>query len=288
MPIRWPAFTPEWISERTSNQQPSLCTGGSFDKLHGATGGMAIRQGVVSKSMPSRAVPYLKIIVHLLLLLPAVYLLLAYRSGALANQSDPVNYITHFTGNWALWILLVSLAITPVRRFHSRLSNLIRFRRLLGLYAFFYVSLHLATYVFLFSGYDLPTAWAGLTHGHPAELWRQWVAIWPSVLVDLEKRRFIQVGLLSWVILLALALSSPQVVLRRMGGRNWQRLHRLVYVAAAAACIHYWWLVKAGVRTPLPDTLILTALLLGRLLWTLRKPASRDRLRKTPPSLATP
>ena len=157
------------------------------------------------------------------------------------------------------------------------MSNLIRFRRLLGLYAFFYASLHLATYVFLFSGYDLPTAWAGLTHGHPSELWRQGLFIWPTILQDLEKRRFIQVGLFSWVLLLALALTSPQVVLRKIGGRNWQRLHRLVYLAAAAACIHYWWLVKAGVRRPLPDTLILTALLLARLFWTFRKsnPTSR-------------
>ncbi len=222
--------------------------------------------------MPTRLIPYVKAVVHLLCLAPLFLVLARYRSGALTLLADPVNYITHFTGNWALWILLVSLAITPLRRVHPRLSNLIRFRRLLGLYAFFYASLHLATYIFLFSGYDLASAWDGLTHGHPAEVWRQGLVIWPSILQDLEKRRFIQVGLLSWVLLLALALTSPQIVLRKMGGRNWQRLHRLVYVAAAAACIHYWWLIKAGVRTPLPDTLILTALLLARFVWVLRKP----------------
>lgn len=227
--------------------------------------------------MPSRLIPYVKAVVHLLCLTPFVLLIIRYRSGALTLLADPVNYITHFTGDWALWILLVSLAVTPLRRLHPRVSNLIRFRRLLGLYAFFYASLHLATYVFLFSGYDLPTAWAGLTHGRPAELWRQWQVIWPSVLQDLEKRRFIQVGLLSWMILLALALTSPQLVLRKMGGRNWQRLHRLVYLAAAAACVHYWWLVKAGVRRPLPDTLILSALLLARLVWVLRKKSASPR-----------
>ncbi len=227
--------------------------------------------------MPTRLIPYVKAVVHLLCLTPLILLLARYHSGALTLLADPVNYITHFTGDWALWILLVSLAVTPLRRLHPRLSNLIRFRRLLGLYAFFYASLHLATYVFLFSGYDLASAWAGLTSGHPVEVCRQAVAIWPTLLQDLEKRRFIQVGLLSWVLLLALALTSPQIVLRKMGGRNWQRLHRLVYLAAAAACIHYWWLVKAGVRRPLPDTLVLTALLLARLVWTLRKKSPTPR-----------
>ena len=218
--------------------------------------------------MPTRLIPYVKVLVHLLCLAPFLYLLESYRNGSLAQQADATNYLTHFTGNWTLWILLVSLAITPLRRLHARLSNLVRFRRLIGLYAFFYATLHLATYVFLYSSYDIPTAFAGLRHGHPGELWTQWKLIWPSVWEDLRKRRFIQVGLLSWVILLALTLTSPNIVLRRMGGKNWQRLHRLVYLAAAAACLHYWWLVKTGVRTPLPDTLVLTALLLARLGWT--------------------
>ena len=221
--------------------------------------------------MPNRIIPYVKVLVHLALLAPLLYWLERARNGSLAAETDPVNYLTHGTGNWALWILLASLAVTPLRRLHAKLSNLIRFRRLLGLYAFFYATLHLSTYVFLFTGYDVPTAWAGLTHGHPGEVWRQWLVVWPSVVQDLEKRRFIQVGLFAWVILLALALTSPTVVLRRMGGRNWQRLHRLVYVAAAAACVHYWWLVKHGVRSWVPDALVLTLLLLARIAWTLWK-----------------
>jgi sulfoxide reductase heme-binding subunit YedZ len=229
--------------------------------------------------MPTRGVPYVKMLVHLFCLWPVAWLLEQYRSGALAAQADPINFITHATGDWALWLLLASLAVTPLRRLHARLSNLIRFRRLLGLYAFFYASLHLATYIFLFSGYDITAAWEGARHGHLAALWTQWVQIWPTVLADIEKRRFIQVGFSAWLILLALALTSPTFVLRRMGGKNWQRLHRLVYVAAAAACIHYWWLVKAGVRRPLPDTLVLTALLLARVAWELikrrRSPGSR-------------
>ncbi len=217
--------------------------------------------------MPTKWIPYVKVLVHGVCLAPFVYLLEQYRSGALALEADPVNWMTHFTGNWALWLLLVSLAVTPVRRIHARLSNLIRFRRMLGLYAFFYASLHLATYVFLFSGYDIQTAWAGLKQGRVGQVWTQWTAVWPTVLDDLKKRRFIQVGLLAWVILLALAGTSPMFMLRKLGGKNWQRLHRLVYVAALAACIHYWWLVKAGVRTPLKDTLALAILLGARVVW---------------------
>jgi sulfoxide reductase heme-binding subunit YedZ len=88
--------------------------------------------------------------------------------------------------------------------------------------------------------------------------------IWPAMLDDLEKRRFIQVGLLAWVILLVLAVTSPQRMLRAMGGKNWQRVHRLIYVAAAAAVVHYWWLVKTGVRSPWKVTAILVVLLLAR------------------------
>ena len=225
--------------------------------------------------MPNRAIPYVKALVHILCLIPFVLLLQQYRTGALLVMADPVNYITHNTGDWALWMLLVSLAVTPLRRLHPGLANLIRFRRMLGLYAFFYATLHLATYIFLFSGYDLPTAWAGLTHGHIAAIAQQWTIIWPHMLQDLLKRRFIQVGLLSWLILLALAITSPTVMLRRMGGKNWQRLHRLVYIAAAAGCIHYWWMVKRGVISPMPDTLILAALLLARVFWALKKRFSR-------------
>jgi sulfoxide reductase heme-binding subunit YedZ len=221
--------------------------------------------------MPTRAIPYLKIVVHILCLLPALNLLQSYRDGTLALQADPINYITHFTGNWALWLLLVDLAITPVRRLSSSLSWLIRFRRMVGLYVFFYATLHLLTYVLLFSGYDVPTAIAGLRAGHLAEPWRQLKIIWPRMLDDVEKRRFIQVGLAAYVILLALAVTSPQRVLRAMGGKNWQRLHRLIYLAGWLAITHYWWLVKAGVTTPWKVTVILVVLLLARLVYSIIK-----------------
>ncbi len=221
--------------------------------------------------MPARFVPYLKIVVHLLCLVPFVGLLVMYRNGALANEADPVNFLTHATGNWALWILLADLAITPLRRLNPALAWLIRFRRMVGLYAFFYATLHLLIYVFLFSGYDVPAAMAGLHAGHLGEPFRQLKLVWPTMLDDVLKRRFIQVGLLAWVILLALAVTSPQRVLRAMGGKNWQRLHRLIYVAGAAACVHYWWLVKTGVKAPLPDTVVLVVLLLARVVYSLWK-----------------
>lgn len=220
--------------------------------------------------MPTRAIPYVKVLVHLFCLTPVFFLVAQYRSGALANDPDLVNTLTHLTGNWALWILLGSLAVTPLRRLHPKLSNLIRFRRLIGLYAFFYATLHLATYVFLYSQFDVLGAFAGLKAGHPQVIWTALKAVWPVMVEDVEKRRFIQIGLLAWAILLALAVTSPAFMLRAMGGRSWQTLHRLVYGAAVAACIHFLWLVKSGVRKPWPDIAVLAVLLLARVLWTLR------------------
>src|SRR5580698_10444873 len=234
--------------------------------------------------MPTKWIPYVKALVHLVCLVPFVELLQKYNSGAFGLMADPVNYITHQTGYWALFLLMASLAVTPVRRLHPKLANLIRFRRLLGLYSFFYATLHLATYVFLFSGYDLPTAWAGLKGGRIGVLWDQWKLVWPTVLDDLKKRRFIQVGLFAWVLLLLLAVTSPAFVMRRMGGKAWRRLHWLVYVAAVAGCVHYWWLVKKGVQAPMPFTLALAVLLLARVVWNWkkRKPAPAPVVRAVP------
>ena len=233
--------------------------------------------------MSKRLITALKVLLHLLLLAPFLLLLQQFRSGALALNPDPVNYITHFTGNWALWILLGSLAITPLRRLHPALSFTVRFRRLIGLYAFFYATLHLATYVFLFSGFDLPGALRATAAGHPGALLAQWRLVWPTIVDDLKKRRFVQVGLLSWLILLALALTSPAAILRRMGGKSWQRLHRLVYVAAIAAIIHFWWLVKTGNREPWKVTAILTVLFVARLAYTAGKRLPPRKLVATAP-----
>jgi methionine sulfoxide reductase heme-binding subunit len=141
--------------------------------------------------------------------------------------ANPVEYITHFTGNWALRLLIVTLAVTPLRRL-LRLPDLIRFRRMLGLFAFFYASLHLATFVVVDHFFDFR-----------------------AILADVAKRRFITAGFLGYVALTALAVTSTAGWIRRLGGKRWQRLHRLIYFAVVAVVVHYYWLVKSDVRLPL-------------------------------------
>jgi len=151
--------------------------------------------------------------------------------------ADPVAELTHRTGDWALRLLLACLAMTPLRRLLGRPWP-IRLRRLLGLYAFFYASLHLSVYVVL----DL----------------QGW---WMQVLEDLVKRPFVTAGAAAFALLLPLALTSTRGWMRRLG-RHWGRLHRAVYAAAALAVLHFWWGVKADVREPALYAAIL-ALLLG-------------------------
>ena len=228
--------------------------------------------------MSKRSILTVKTLLHLLCLAPFAWLLHLFTSSALTNYADPINFITHFTGAWTLNLLFVTLAITPIRRLSPKLSFLIRFRRMLGLYAFFYATLHLSTYIFLFSGYDITTALGGLRAGHPGELVTQWKLIWPRMVDDVLKRRFIQVGLFAWFLLLALAVTSPAFILRAMGGKNWQRLHRLIYVAAIAGVIHYWWLVKKGNYSPAFDTVVLTVLLLARVAYGLIKRSKKSAI----------
>jgi len=155
--------------------------------------------------------------------------------------ADPTAKITLTTGYNALLLLVLSLAITPVRMLIPRLGWLIRFRRLLGLFAFFYASLHLLTWFALYTGFD------------------------PGTMVgDVIKRRFITAGMAAWLLLLPLAATSTNWAIRRLGGRRWSRLHRLVYLAAALGVIHYWWQVKPGVLSPRPLTVALVLLLAAR------------------------
>ncbi len=128
-----------------------------------------------------------------------------------------------------------------MRPLSPRLNWLIKFRRLLGLFAFFYASLHLLTYVALYAGFDLN-----------------------AMAADIAKRRYITVGLAAWLLLLPLAATSTNWAIRKLGGKRWNRLHKLVYAAAVCGVIHYWWQVKPGVRTPLTITVVLAVLLLAR------------------------
>ena len=223
--------------------------------------------------MTNRTIRILKPIVFLFALSPFLGMAWAFHKDTLGT--DPVQSLTHWTGDWTIWMLIVSLAITPVRRLTPRLAWLVRFRRMLGLFAFFYATLHLATYVFLFSGFDVTGAVTSLRQHDFGAIRQQWAAVWPTMVEDVEKRRFIQVGLLSYLILLALALTSPQWVLRKLGGKPWQTLHRTVYFAAILGAIHYWWMVKKGVLAPWRDSLALAIVLLARpaYVWLKKKPS---------------
>jgi sulfoxide reductase heme-binding subunit YedZ len=154
--------------------------------------------------------------------------------------ANPIEYITRFTGSWALIILLASLSITPLRKI-TGWNDLIKFRRMLGLFAFFYVLLHFATYMVLDLFFDFS-----------------------AIAKDIFKRPYITVGFTAFALLIPLAVTSTSGMIRRLGKR-WQQLHRLVYVAAIAAVIHFYWLVKADIRRPVQYGAVLLLLLGFRL-----------------------
>ncbi|MEG9433988.1 sulfite oxidase heme-binding subunit YedZ [Terriglobus sp. ADX1] len=228
--------------------------------------------------MSNRTIRILKVLVFLAALVPVAGIIWQFQTNNLG--ADPVNTLTHETGDWTVYMLLASLAVTPLRRLSPTLAWLIRFRRMLGLWAFFWATLHLLTYVLLFSGFDLPGAFTALRAGDLHTIVADWKAVWPTMVEDIQKRRFIQVGMLAYVILLSLAVTSPQWVLRKMGGKSWQTLHRTVYGAAVLGIVHYWWLVKAGNRAPMKDTVVLAVMLLARpaTKWLQERLATRRKL----------
>jgi sulfoxide reductase heme-binding subunit YedZ len=158
--------------------------------------------------------------------------------GALG--ADPVAQLEHRTGDWALRLLLATLAITPLRRL-TGWNKAIRFRRMLGLFAFFYVSVHLTIYLVVDLG-----------------------GFWSQLLTEIAKRPYITVGFTAWLLLIPLALTSTQGMMRRLG-RNWQRLHKLVYLIALLGVLHFLWLVKADHREPAMYLGVLLVLFLLRL-----------------------
>jgi sulfoxide reductase heme-binding subunit YedZ len=180
-----------------------------------------------------------KVVVFTLSLIPLG--LLVWRGLHNDLTLNPVQYIEHTTGDWVLRFLVLTLAITPLRKM-LRLPQLIRFRRMFGLFAFFYVCLHFTTWVWLDRYFD----------------WRQ-------MLDDIAKRPYITVGFAGFVLLIPLALTSTAGWIRRLGGKRWQLLHRLVYATAILGVIHYYWLVKSDVREPLEYAFVIGALLLWRI-----------------------
>jgi sulfoxide reductase heme-binding subunit YedZ len=209
--------------------------------------------------MSNRLVVVLKVLVHLACLAPLI--ILAWKTGhdlthpgaAALLGPDPTAALSHGTGFAALRILIISLAITPVRRLSRHLGWLVRFRRMLGLYAFFYACVHLLVYLKLYANLD-----------------------WPTLVDDLSRRRYIIAGFSAWLLLLPLALTSTKWSIRKLGKR-WQVLHRLVYVAAILGVIHYWWIVKTGVLDPVKITAALTVILLARPVWSLIDAKRRQR-----------
>ena len=200
-----------------------------------------------------------KIAIFVLCLAPLGVLLWRGTHGGLG--ANPIEFITHATGDWTLRFLVLTLAVTPVRKLLGR-PQLVRFRRMLGLFAFFYGCLHLLTYVWLDKFFDVS-----------------------AMLADVAKRRFITVGFTAFVLLVPLAVTSTAGWIRRLGGRRWQALHRLIYVSAAAAVVHYYWLVKSDIRLPLFYGALVAMLLLWRVI-NRRQAASRQRPGTTQPAPA--
>jgi sulfoxide reductase heme-binding subunit YedZ len=176
----------------------------------------------------------LKPLVWIACLIPLSRLIVGAFMGTLG--ANPVERITHRTGSATLILLLAGLAITPLRKW-TEMYWLIQYRRLVGLFAFFYGTLHLLTYLWLDQNFSIPA----MAH-------------------DVVKRPFITMGTLAWLLLLPLALTSTQRAIRSLG-KNWVRLHRLVYFAAAAGAIHFYWLVKRDKQEPLLYLAVLIALL---------------------------
>ena len=194
---------------------------------------------------------HLKPIVFLACLLPLGRL--AWKAYSSALGANPIQVITWSTGTWTLVFLMVTLSITPLRRL-TKQYWLIQYRRMLGLFAFFYGCLHFTTYIWLDQFFDLH-----------------------SVAKDVVKRPFITVGFTGFVLMIPLALTSTRRAIRWLGG-SWQTLHRLIYLTAIAGVVHYLWLVKKDIRVPVIYAAILSVLLVYRVIvWAMERQSARGR-----------
>ena len=187
----------------------------------------------------------LKVAVFLASLGPAAALVYGVFAGRLG--ANPIDVVTDETGTWTLRFLVLTLLVTPLRRW-TGWNWLVRFRRMLGLFAFFYGSLHLLTYLWLDQFFDLS-----------------------AIAADIVKRPFITLGVLGFLAMVPLAITSTAGWIRRLGGRRWNLLHRLVYVSAVAGVLHYWWLVKADISRPLRYAALVAVLLGARAFFAWRR-----------------
>jgi methionine sulfoxide reductase heme-binding subunit len=187
-----------------------------------------------------RQVDFIKAAVFAACLLPTARL--AFRFATNGLGANPIEYITRATGWWTLAFLAITLAVTPARRWLG-MPWLLRLRRMFGLFAFFHACQHFTTYVWLDQFFD-----------------------WPGILADIAKRPFVTVGFAAFVLLVPLAVTSTNAMVRRLGARRWQALHRLVYGIAILGVIHFWWLVKKDVTEPLAFAVVMSILLAARLI----------------------
>jgi len=201
-----------------------------------------------------------KVLVFLICLIPFVDLLLRFIKGNLGI--NPVETLQHGTGDWTIRFIVFTLCITPFRKLF-KLPDLIRFRRMLGLFAFFYVCLHFLTYLGPDQSFDLPGMWK-----------------------DVAKRPFITIGFLGFVLLIPLALTSTTGWIRRLGGKRWQMLHRAIYVTAICGVVHYYWLVKSDVRKPVFYGTLVSLLLLWRVADWLVKRGKQAAVKAGPPPIS--
>jgi sulfoxide reductase heme-binding subunit YedZ len=195
-----------------------------------------------------------KVVVFLACLMPAGLLIRGAITGDLS--SNPTQFLEHATGDWTLRFLAITLAITPLRKILGQ-PQLIRFRRMLGLFAFFYAFCHFCIYIGLDQVLDFHGVWA-----------------------DVLKRKYITVGFTGFVLMIPLAVTSTAGMIRRMGGKRWQMLHRLIYVSAVAGVIHYFWLVKSDIHLPLEYAGVIGILLAWRVYTWYANPKRRTAIPK--------
>ena len=199
-----------------------------------------------------RLVRYAKPVLFAASLLPLAWLLQKVFGDVDALGANPIEAINRYLGDWALRFLLLTLAITPLRLL-SGWHEIVRWRRMLGLFAFFYALLHVTSYTALDQQF-----------------------LWAEILKDVVKRPFITVGFISFVLLIPLAVTSTNAMVRRLGGRRWRNLHRLVYAIAIGAVLHFFWMVKSDIREPLVYAAVL-AVLFGVRLWARYRQARATR-----------
>jgi methionine sulfoxide reductase heme-binding subunit len=206
------------------------------------------------KNLGNKTVAKIKTVIFLLALIPLAKLGLgAYLDTLGAN---PIENAMRTTGYWTLTFLLISLTLTPIRRILGWLW-LIRLRRMLSLFAFFYACLHFLTYLVLDQFFD-----------------------WESIIKDIIKRPYITVGFSAFLLMIPMAVTSTDAMIRRLGGKRWRLLHRLVYLCAVCGVVHYWWLVKKDLTNPITFAVWLGLLLNLRLLYWLRNPHKQRLMAK--------